>query len=166
MSPNQSKTVTGCCVESPENASKLNAEIDRRIETFIKRHHVMTLSTISADGSPWCCQLFYAYMAASGVLVFSSSADTNHARQAVADGRVAGSILLESRIVGRLQGVQFTGVVEQCSDDREICRRAYLKRFPYAAVMLDGLWRVRLDFLKYTDNTLGFGTKLMWQRQK
>ena len=42
----------------------------------------------------------------------------------------------------------------------------YIKRFPYTAVADLTLWRLEADFMKLTDNTLGFGKKLIWQRQE
>ena len=44
----------------------------------------------------------------------------------------------------------------------ETARRAYLKRFPYAALAELTLWAIRPDYMKLTDNTLGFGKKLIW----
>jgi uncharacterized protein YhbP (UPF0306 family) len=42
----------------------------------------------------------------------------------------------------------------------------YIKEFPYAAVADLELWRLEADFMKLTDNTLGFGKKLIWQRSE
>ena len=43
-------------------------------------------------------------------------------------------------------------------------RKAYLKRFPYAAIAPLSLWVLKAHTLKHTDNTLGFGKKLLWNR--
>ena len=77
--------------------------------------------------------------------------------------RVAASIVLETRTVGKVQGLQITGKVKQAIDGDKLL---YLKSFPYAAVADLHLWRLEADFLKLTDNTLGFGKKLIWQRQE
>lgn len=124
----------------------------------------MTLATVSA-GAPWCCNLFYAYMPDHEALVFTSPVGSRHVAQILENDRVAASILLESRVVGRLQGLQIEGRVVNATTDPVLhgnARGAYLRRFPYAAAMLADLWVLRLDTLKYTDNTLGFGTKLHW----
>ncbi len=42
----------------------------------------------------------------------------------------------------------------------------YLKKFPYAALADLNLWRMEAETMKLTDNTLGFGKKLIWQRQE
>lgn len=150
------------------------AEVDPRIVRFIGRHRVMTLAAVSspAAGEVWCCNLFYAYVLpgkggemAGGAFVFTSPAETEHARMFVERPEVAGSVVLESRVVGRLQGLQFQGVVERAdarTDGGALAKRAYLKRFPFAAPMLSDLWVLRVTRFKFTDNTLGFGTKLLW----
>lgn len=132
------------------------------IDKFIKRHHVMTLATVSADGTPYCANLFYAYDSGRNVLVFTSDSTTRHAQEMEADTRVAASIVLETRIVGKVQGVQICGTVAHGDADDV---KAYLKRFPYAAAIgkLE-IWRLVPDFMKLTDNTLGFGKKLTWTR--
>ena len=45
-------------------------------------------------------------------------------------------------------------------------KMTYIKRFPYTAIADLTLWRLEADFMKLTDNTLGFGKKLIWQRQE
>lgn len=134
--------------------------VDERIVRFIGRHHVLTLAT-SDDEGLWCSNLFYAYDKAEGRFIFSSGADTRHARQMEANPQIAASVVLETRLVGRVQGLQIAGTAEPADDT---ARKIYLKRFPYAAVMELQLWQLRPDLLKLTDNTLGFGKKLIWKR--
>lgn len=138
------------------------AETEAAIARFIGRHHVMTLATVSADGSPYCANLFYAYDRKRNVFVFTSDGTTRHAREMEADSRVAASIVLETRIVGKVQGLQICGTVGRGDKDDYM---AYVKRFPYAAAVgkLE-IWRLTPDFMKLTDNTLGFGKKLTWTR--
>lgn len=133
-----------------------------RIAKFIKRHHVLTLATVSAAGEPYCSNAFYAYDAARNALIFTSDDATRHASEMRASAVVAASIVLETRIVGRIQGVQICGRAVE-GDDND--RRVYLKRFPYAAAMSPAtFWRIEPTFMKLTDNTLGFGKKLIWKR--
>jgi uncharacterized protein YhbP (UPF0306 family) len=42
--------------------------------------------------------------------------------------------------------------------------RAYLTRFPFAVLMNASLWIVEIHIIKMTDNRLGFGKKLFWER--
>lgn len=140
----------------PIFATKIE-KMDARIEKFIKKHHVMTLTTV-ADGQPWVCQVFYAYLADEHTLVFTSGADTRHIIEGLANPKVAVSIVLESKLVARLQGVQIEGTFAQAPDNKY--RAAFSKRFPVIPLKPDTMWTVRIETAKYTDNTLGFGTKL------
>ena len=50
-------------------------------------------------------------------------------------------------------------MIEKNTDDN--IKKKYLKRFPYARLMETTLWTLKLSFVKYTDNRLGFGKKLI-----
>ena len=136
-------------------------EIDKKIEKFITSHHVLTLATSTADGHPYCCNIFYAYNKQEGAFIFTSDDHTHHAQMMSNNSRVAASIVLETRIVGKVQGLQITGEVKRAADGD---KALYIKRFPYAAVADLQLWRLEADFMKLTDNTLGFGKKLIWNK--
>ena len=150
-------------METLYNKGEVSA-VDPRIVAFIRRHHVMTVATVSGEG-PYCANLFYAWMSGEGRFVVTSDAATRHGAEALADGRVAGSVVLETRVVGRVQGLQFRGRMERVEGEpARAARNAYLKRFPYAAAADLELWTIEPTLLKYTDNTLGFGKKLIWHK--
>ena len=132
---------------------------DQRIVKFIKRHHVLTLATTNEAGEPYVANCFYAYDAKRNRIVFTSDETTRHGHEMASRGSVALSIVLETRIVGRVQGIQATGIAERGDEEAHAC---YIKRFPYAAVAPLTLWMVRPTMFKLTDNTLGFGKKLIW----
>ncbi|MFI3277952.1 MAG: pyridoxamine 5'-phosphate oxidase family protein [Rikenellaceae bacterium] len=133
-----------------------------KITDFIERHHVMTLATSSELGV-YCSNAFYAFNREAGALIFTTNSETTrHGAEMRANPQVAVSIVLESKIVGKIQGAQIVGRVEQAQGgDKEI----YLKAFPYATFMPLELWRVDIESVKLTDNTLGFGKKLIWNRE-
>lgn len=137
--------------------------VDKKIERFIAKHHVLTLATATTQGEPYCCNCFYAYDASSATFIFTTDAATHHGQMMLANNRVAISIVLETRTVGKVQGLQITGRALPAKDGD---RMAYIKAFPYAAVADLSLWRVEADMMKLTDNTLGFGKKLIWQREE
>jgi len=155
---------------------------DDKMAAFIRRHHVMTLATVGAEGTPWCAHAFYAYVAGGGgeatgsevadggadggFFVFSTAEGTRHGAEMAENQHVAAAIALETRTVGRLQGLQIEGTAA-VPEGAELAaaRRAYLRRFPYAAAMPDlALWTLHPTQMKLTDNTLGFGKKLVWKR--
>lgn len=137
--------------------------IDKRIVDFIKRHHVLTLATATSEGAPYCAACFYAYDKVRNRLIFTSDDATNHAQQMLQNANVAIGITLETRIVGKVQGVQICGTA-QGGDEED--KKIYIKRFPYAALAPLNIWAVEPSFIKLTDNTLGFGKKLIWNNQE
>ena len=138
-------------------------EIDKRIEGFIAEHHVLTLATATPCGEPYCCNAFYAYDKASGAFIFTTDLSTHHGKMMAKNERVAASILLETRTVGKIQGLQITGKVKPAIDGDKM---RYIKDFPYAVVADLSLWRLEAEMMKFTDNRLGFGKKLIWQRSE
>jgi uncharacterized protein YhbP (UPF0306 family) len=139
----------------------------KRIVTFIRKHHILTLATVH-DQIPWCCTLFYVYLPEQNLFVVTSDPDTRHITDVVAggSGRVAGAIALETKIIGRIRGIQFTATMSPLQDDlMQICKTAYLKRFPVARFTTLYLWGIEPDLIKMTDNRLGFGKKLYWRKE-
>ena len=139
-------------------------EMDK-IAAFIRRHHVMTLATVSGDGRPWTAHVFYAWLPEQGLFVFTTGAETRHGAEMETAANVAAGIALETRTVGRLQGLQIEGTARRAEGaELAAARRAYLKRFPYAVAADLHLWLLEPTRMKLTDNTLGFGKKLIWQK--
>ncbi|MBQ1253723.1 MAG: pyridoxamine 5'-phosphate oxidase family protein [Alistipes sp.] len=134
----------------------------KKIAQFIAKHHVLTLATATQDGAPYCCNAFYAYDKADCAFIFTTDSTTRHGQMMLENNRVAASIVLETRIVGKIQGLQITGNIKPALEHD---KATYLKRFPYAVVADLCLWRLEPDFMKLTDNTLGFGKKLIWQKE-
>ena len=136
--------------------------MDSRIKKFLYGHHVMTLATC-CDNRPWCCQCFYVFVENLCGLAFTSDTSTRHIAEARRQPFVAGSIALETNIVGKLQGIQLEGkLVEAVGALLKEIKSAYLKRFPFAALMDSKMWFLELHTIKMTDNRLGFGKKLYW----
>jgi uncharacterized protein YhbP (UPF0306 family) len=137
---------------------------DKRITDFLKKHHVLTLATVF-KGIPWCANCFYAYSEDINAFIFTSDVNTKHIQDLADGNRVAGSVVLETSVIGKIQGVQFTGTLIETTDkNKKYVSMAYLKRFPFTAVMETKLWVLELDYIKMTDNRLGFGKKLIWER--
>ncbi len=137
--------------------------MDERFIKFIKKHHVLTLATVNGEGMPYVANCFYAFDTKRNLFVFTSDIATRHGAEMAANGNVALSIVLETRIVGRVQGLQVTGRALRGDDE---ARKCYIKRFPYAAAADLELRMVAPTLMKLTDNTLGFGKKLLWQSEE
>ncbi|MEI6456473.1 MAG: pyridoxamine 5'-phosphate oxidase family protein [bacterium] len=139
--------------------------VDKRIQTFIREHHILTLA-VTRDNKPWCATCFYVYIPETNRFIFTSDHDTRHIRDVVEGNNyfVAGTIALETRIVGKIRGIQFSGtMMEPEGEELKESRSAYLKRFPIARLATLHLWVLEPAYIKMTDNRLGFGTKLVWE---
>jgi len=136
--------------------------IDKRIIKFFRKHHVLTIATTN-ENEPWCASCFYVYLEEENALVFTTDPKTRHGGEFVKNHLVAGTVVLETRIIGMIRGIQFQGIVSEPEGEiGERAQKAYIKRFPVAMLMDTHLWIVRLTHVKMTDNRLGFGKKLMW----
>jgi len=136
---------------------------EKRITNFIKKHHVLTLATIF-DNNVWCANCFYSYYEELNCLVFTSDANTKHIKDAIKNNSIAGSIVLETSVVGKIQGIQFKGSFLE--PDKELLKKLksnYLLRFPFAIISKTKIWAINLTYIKMTDNRLGFGKKLIWE---
>ena len=139
--------------------------MDERIIKFIKEHHVLTLAT-TKNNFPYCANCFYVFDERNNTLVFTSDVETKHVQDILGQNIVAGSVVLETTVVGKIQGIQFQGKIEKAEDDTlKQAKSKYLKRFPVAMLMKTTLWVVSLSFVKMTDNRLGFGKKLIWGKE-
>ncbi|MCC8088115.1 MAG: pyridoxamine 5'-phosphate oxidase family protein [Rikenellaceae bacterium] len=139
---------------------------DKEIIRFIKEHHVMTLAT-SVNDRPYCANVFYAWMGSDNCFVFTSSDETRHASEAINNKHVAASVVLETSVVGKIRGVQITGIMERPEGEAfDKAKSRYLKKFPFAAVMRLDLWVLKPEFMKLTDNRLGFGKKIIWNKEE
>lgn len=132
-----------------------------KIETFINKHHLLTLATVHQR--LWCCSMFYAYNPKEDAFIVASDPQSEHMGNVAINSTVAGTVALETKMVGKIQGIQFSGVMDTVDTDAD--KELYFHRFPYARVMKPTLWKICLNEVKMTDNTLGFGKKLIWKRE-
>ncbi len=137
---------------------------EKRITDFFKEHHVLTLATCNNFES-WCANCFYVYLKDEAALLFTSDSDTKHILMGLENPKVSGSVVLETKMVGKIRGIQFTGELQRVENtEHSKYRIKYLKKFPFAIVVNTDLWIVKLDIIKMTDNRLGFGKKLYWNK--
>ncbi len=137
--------------------------VDRRIIKFFRKHHVLTVAT-TAGNEPWCASCFYVYLEDEDALVFTTDLKTRHGQEFLKNSTVAGTVVLETKIIGKIQGIQFQGIVSEPEGDLiDKAQKEYIRRFPITMLMDTHLWVIRLTHIKLTDNRLGFGKKLIWQ---
>lgn len=138
--------------------------IDNRIISFIIEHHILTLAT-SNNNKPYCASCFYVYIEDKNMFVITSDFKTKHIKDVEKQNVVAGAIALETTMIGKIQGIQFTGIMKLLTkNDLKIANKAYINKFPLAILKDTTLWGIFPDFIKMTHNRLGFGKKLIWRK--
>jgi len=131
-----------------------------KIISFIEEHHVMSLATRGSDDLS-VCSLFYAFNSENVSFIVASNEETQHIKNIKINSQVAGNILLETKIIGKIQGLQFKGSFFKLEDSK--LKKLYFKEFPQAIVMLPTLWAIDIKYFKLTDNRLGFGKKIVYE---
>ena len=132
----------------------------KKIDAFLSKHHILSLATTSDSGIS-ACSLFYVFDKDTTSFVVASSEDTKHIQNIKQHSYIAGTVALETKTVGKIEGVQFEGEFLEIFD--ESLKKLYFKAFPYALAMSPKLWQIKVSYFKLTDNRLGFGKKLIWE---
>lgn len=139
--------------------------MDEKILKYIKKNKVFTMAT-SLNNNPYCAICFYVFDEQTTTLIFLSDITTKHITDALSNKKVAGTITTEVVTVAKIQGIQFTGeFVNPTKEQEDDFYDKYYSKFPFAKAKPSPIWGVQLSSIKMTDNTLGFGKKLMWDRK-
>ncbi|EAB2698544.1 YhbP family protein [Salmonella enterica] len=134
------------------------------IGRWLAKQHVVAWC-VHHEGELWCANAFYLFDAQNVALYLLTDDKTRHAQMSGACAPVAGTVNGQPKTVARIRGVQFKGEIRRLEgQESDAARKAYLRRFPVARVLPAPVWEIRLDEIKFTDNTLGFGKKLHWLR--
>ncbi|QQI08056.1 YhbP family protein [Salmonella enterica subsp. enterica serovar Worthington] len=134
------------------------------IGRWLAKQHVVAWC-VHHEGELWCANAFYLFDAQNVALYLLTDDKTRHAQMSGACAPVAGTVNGQPKTVARIRGVQFKGEIRRLEgEESDAARKAYLRRFPVARVLPAPVWEIRLDEIKFTDNTLGFGKKLHWLR--
>lgn len=139
--------------------------MDERILSFIKAQTTLTFATVK-DDIPYCASCYYAFITERNCLLIKSDSKTQHIQQALLNNNIAGTIVPDKLLKTKVQGVQFQGKFMVA--EKELLTEAksvYYKKYPFALAIPGDLWLLELTSLKFTDNTLGFGKKLKWNKQ-
>lgn len=135
------------------------------ISRWLNKQHVLTYC-VGSNNDLWCANAFYYYDAGKVAFYLLSEAHTRHGELIGKGSNVAGTVNGQPKTVALIRGVQFRGKIKMLDETQAAdIRNLYCKRFPVARVMKAPVWEISLDELKMTDNTLGFGKKLLWLRE-
>lgn len=136
------------------------------ISRWLAKQHVVTWC-VHHEGELWCANAFYYYDPDRVAFYLLSEEKTRHAQMSGSQAPVAGTVNGQPKNVALIRGVQFKGEIRRLEGEQStLMRNRYTRRFPMALAMSAPVWEIRLDELKFTDNTLGFGKKIHWLRQE
>ncbi len=134
------------------------------ISRWLAKQHVVSWC-VANGGELWCANAFYVYDPQRVAFYLLSEETTRHGQMTGKQAPVAGTVNGQPKTVALIRGVQFKGEIRLLDGDEAAEKRAlYVRRFQVARVLSAPVWELRLDELKFTDNTLGFGKKLHWLR--
>lgn len=135
------------------------------IKKFLQENKVVSVCFVDDQHQPHCINCFYAFDEDDISLIFKSTYGTKHELLIKPNAPVAGTILPDQIQITSLKGIQFNGFVR--SDfvlGGATFNGHYAKAFPMSLMLPGYFWIVKLSFIKYTDNTLGFGNKTLWNK--
>ena len=134
------------------------------ISRWLAKQHVVSWC-VANEGELWCANAFYVYDPQRVAFYLLSEETTRHGQMTGKQAPVAGTVNGQPKTVALIRGVQFKGEIRLLDGDEAAEKRAlYVRRFQVARVLSAPVWELRLDELKFTDNTLGFGKKMHWLR--
>ena len=138
--------------------------MNERIKKFIEKQTCATICCVDGSGKPYCFNIFYAFDAGKVFLYYKSSNDTKHTPLLKANQNIAGTILPDKLKLLMIKGIQFEGSAFIDKDDPNT-KSIFYGKHPIARTVSGEIWTIQIDKIKYTDNSLGFGKKLLWERQ-
>jgi len=136
----------------------------KHILKFLTKNHLLALCA-AAEGEMWSANCFYVTDADSMSLYFMTELKTLHGTLMAKSPQVVGTITPTPKTVALIKGIQYRGEAMILSGEEESnARHLYCKHFPVAIAMKAPVWALKLNSIKMTDNALGFGKKLLWDR--
>jgi uncharacterized protein YhbP (UPF0306 family) len=140
--------------------------MDKIITEFIDRQKTATICCLDDESNPYCFSVFYVFDRLERRLYFKSSASSNHAHYLLRNKRIAGTIMPDKLNMLSIRGAQFTGIImENTVSLHHHASSLYHKKIPLALAMPGDVWSIQLETIKMTDNTIGLGKKICWQRE-
>ena len=139
--------------------------MSQRIIDFIRKQTCGNLCCVDEQGNPYCFSFFYSFDEKEKMLFYKSSDETMHSEILHHNNKVAGTILPDKLNLLQIKGIQFEGVILPSGHPlTKIASSHYHKKHPVAIAMPGDIWIVQVNRFKFTDNSLGFGKKLIWNR--
>ena len=146
------------------SSSANSPSMPEQITAFLEEQSVVTMAT-SIDNQPYCASLYFAFIPNHNLLAFKSDSDTRHIEEAIKNNLIGGTILPDKITEAKPKGLQFTGIFSKATGpEADIAKQTYLHKYPVAGIFRGDIWLIQLNNIKFTDNTLVFGKKTLWER--
>ena len=138
--------------------------MEQNIIDFIESNRVAGICFLNEKNEPHCISCFYVFDKENKILIIKSTQGTEHSALTGKKSQVAGTITPEQFDPLKIKGIQFKGEIIETEklNAFDLSKQYYLK-YPFAMVMPGYLWAVKLNSVKFTDNTAGFGNKTIWK---
>lgn len=138
----------------------------KAIWDFIEANHVIGITTV-LDEEMWSASLFYVPDPKKGCVWVMTDENTIHGSLMSSNPRISGTISTQESHIHLLKGIQFSGEIAMLKSgpDYKDGLWLYQQKFPVALVHKKPLWKLSFTKIKYTNNALGFGTKLLWEKE-
>lgn len=131
---------------------------------YLNRRHVVGI-TAQYLGEMWAASCFYAFDLTNVGLIVLTSRDTRHGQLMLKSAAVVGTISDQATNIRQIQGIQFAAqAILLDGEARKQALALYIAKHPIARLHQTDVWRIRLDNVKFTDNTRYFGYKEIWIR--
>lgn len=138
--------------------------MEKDIVDFLNEQIIACFAVINND-RPHSFSVFYSFHPESNTLIFKSAPDTLHAKCIVTNSHISGCVNSNDISVANLQGVQFSGIAEIIHENEKDLIANYKNKFPFAVFKSGEYWKCELEWIKFTNNKLGFGTKKTWTKK-
>lgn len=137
------------------------------ITKFLEEQTCATLCCSDEAGNPYCFSCYYAFNKKEGLLYFKTSPEAYHSVLLKKHPVVGGTVLPDKLNKLLTKGIQLQGeYLDPLMPVSEEAAKLYHKRFPMAHAVKGEVFTIRLDAIKMTDSTLGFGKKITWNRNE
>ncbi len=135
------------------------------IHHFISNQTVASICCTNNVGELHCFCCYYAFDANTGMLYFKTGEQNQHMLWMQQYPQIAGTILPDKLNKLQVKGIQLNGVLLPVGDEaaKNASKRYHLK-YPFSLALPGTVQTIRIDQLKMTDNSLGFGGRLVWER--
>lgn len=150
------------------------------VRQFLQNQSTLTLATVSSQDGPAAADLYYVADDSLN-LYFLSEPGARHARNLIADPRVAATIHPQTWDWKGIKGVQLEGICVplEAPSERAAALARYGRKYPFVEAITasglrsflhttlsrHGMYRITPQWLRWLDNSVAFGHKQEWVEQ-